>query len=49
MNNRAVGGTLTNKKSSRSHLMFITKIHQHNVHTGEAVCAKIIIADLAGS
>jgi kinesin family protein 5 len=49
MSHRSVGSTLTNKKSSRSHMMFIITIHQHNVYSGEAVSAKIIIADLAGS
>lgn len=38
-----------NAVSSRSHMLFIITLHQHDLYTGEARSAKIILVDLAGS
>lgn len=46
--NRAVGTTQMNVCSSRSHMMITLTVHQHNLYTGEAKAAKLIIVDLAG-
>lgn len=46
--NRAVGATNMNLYSSRSHMMITLTVHQHNLYTGEAKAAKLILVDLAG-
>lgn len=38
-----------NSFSSRSHLLFIISVYQHNLYTGEARKAKITLVDLAGT
>ena len=38
-----------NKISSRSHMMFLVTLSEHDLFTGEARSAKITLADLAGS
>jgi hypothetical protein len=35
--------------STRSHVLYLITLHQHDVYTGEARAAKITIVDLAGS
>lgn len=47
--NRSVGFTNMNAVSSRSHMLFIITVHQHDFYTGEARAAKITLVDLAGS
>ena len=38
-----------NSLSSRSHMVVIITIHQHDFYSGEARIAKITLVDLAGS
>lgn len=47
--NRTVGATNMNSESSRSHLVFIINLSTHDIYSGEAKSAKIIVVDLAGS
>lgn len=49
INSRSVGSTYMNKISSRSHMMFLLTLHEHDFYTGQARSSKITIADLAGS
>jgi kinesin family protein C1 len=46
---RAVGETLCNQRSSRSHSVFILSINGHNKHTGESCQGVLNLVDLAGS
>ena len=47
--NRAVGETLCNGRSSRSHSIFIMRITGNNTVTGEAIEGILNLVDLAGS
>jgi len=49
MSARKVMATSMNSESSRSHLIFVTKIISVNVETKEKLTGKILIVDLAGS
>ena len=47
--NRHIGATRMNEKSSRSHSLFLLKINQKNVITDETKSGKMFFVDLAGS
>jgi len=47
--NRAVAATNCNERSSRSHSVFILKIHGKNVKTSESCVGSLNLVDLAGS
>merc|ERR1719245_2580371 len=46
---RSVAATMMNSESSRSHLVFIVRIHSVNKKTQESLWGKILLCDLAGS
>lgn len=47
--NRSVAATKMNKKSSRSHSVFILTVTQRNVKTNAKKTSKLVLVDLAGS
>lgn len=49
IHNRSVSATNMNSESSRSHMVFIINLTTHDIYSGQAKNAKIILVDLAGS
>jgi kinesin family member 5 len=47
--NRAVGFTLMNAESSRSHSLFVVKVYQKHTQTNSVKNGKLYMVDLAGS